>query len=371
MIRSIPIVAAVLGSFISASHAETLNPPNEIPSCPALNKNNERLKIEPSIKPVDFDWNLNFEDSSFIRAATLATEIVAFLETGKIKDRARYKAISTVDQLSVGQLQWHWSQGQGTLVTEFFADMPEELVVDIEDPTLRRHLTAIWIFSNSAGSFEAATDAIAYLASFSGADHLSSDFANWLASSKIVGRQNSLKAARLKKGLVLTKAWMRDRDYPADQFETTFVLLNNFNTHGGLEPRTSGLRDVWSEQLDAFKAAFDGRQEMFEYILTWIESCREPASRGKYDGVWNGSNTFHPTQGNLVLWSDPAFISSLSETRVDLFAYAFLYATRSKSDGEGDYIPGFIQLGVLNRGGTLALGKGRLNGASFDIDDFR
>jgi hypothetical protein len=88
----------------------------------------------------------------------------------------------------------------------------------------------------------------------------------------------------------------------------------------------------------------------------------------------NGRADAFDDNGNVAQWGNAQLIDSLSEEQVDLFVYAFLYATRSNTDykrGDVTRVKGYSQLDVLNRAGVIVLGAGKARGSKFDWARFR
>lgn len=368
------LTAALWFLFNTGVQAQIINPPDEIPACPAVNSDQARLAVTPKFSPVDFETDVNFSDPDILDLGALGMRITSSFETNATGEAAKYGEISTVDTLSIGRIQWNWEKKKrSSLVTEFFKGMPESYISSAENNKLRQNLFSVWQLSNANGSISIAQDAVNYLAQF--ARQQNSSFARWLRSDTLRDWQESLVEERLKQALLLTHTWMRDRGYNENAFERTFFTMINFNVHGGLE--TGNLRQIWSPQVEAFRNSFADKPEMFAYVVRWIKSCRvltepgvpkkERMLHGQYmlkNGWWG--------IGNVERWTSSSAVNNWDEVQVDLFAYAFLYATRSITMGHNDEErPGYFQLGVLNRAGALIFDKGAASGFFYDRSKFR
>lgn len=366
------ILVCTANSFSSLAFADVrvLDPTKGIPSCPAL-YSGKRLILKPPFSGAKFvdASEVNHEDPAFLAASRIARNVVSYFEDDRRYIRnggPPYDSVSGVDDLSIGQLQWNWKGGRGTLVAEFFRKLPPSLV-DTPNPELKHHLFSLRRYAMNSNP-QNLPDAKAAV------EHWRTEIATtasplraWLRSSAVARYQDSLIAERHHKAHILAKTWMRDRQYPDQVFEKVVILFINFNVNAGLYPSRGGLRGVWVDQVDSFVSDFNGdRKRIFQYILDWMKSCDTLEMNGRADAF--------DDNGNVAQWGNAQLIDSLSEEQVDLFVYAFLYATRSNTDykrGDVTRVKGYSQLDVLNRAGVIVLGAGKARGSKFDWARFR
>lgn len=339
-----------------------------IKGCPAL-VGGAPYELSPQLGRVDFVKTFATADEDFARAAMKARNVASFYEDTPAymsSGAASYDGVSKLDDISIGQMQWNWDGGIGTLPHEFMRGLSDSLI-DLAPQNLRADLEAIKSYSLGQASTSDATNVINKWIGY--ADQENSPLHIWLNEPKVRLYQDRLVSDRMNDARTVAETWIRDRNYGAEAFQKTLILFANFNIHAGLQPSQENLRDVWSAQVDAFKLSFgNDRQRIFEFITDWMRSCRNSHAdvRGKKDALgWGNGRT-----GNADIWSDHDFVDSLNEYQVDLFAYAFLFSTRSKKDDSGRRIAGWVQLDVLNRGGAVVLDKGIVRGIGFDWDRY-
>lgn len=364
-------IALVL--LICAFHATTLIAANAEPGlgitgCPAL-LNGDRIKLEPKLVGVDFVDSYSMSDSVFARSAVKAQNIASFYENTPEYMKhgaATYNGVSKLDGVSIGQMQWNWDKGKGSLSPEFARQIPVSLI-NAAPQKLRAELTTIRRYAYGQTSISEANKVIAKWRDYAEKDN--SPLHSWLDGKGVRSFQDSLVAKRMEKARKVAETWVRDRKYSADAFEKTLITFANFNIHAGLGPNLTNLRDVWGPQVDLFKASLkNDRNQILKYITNWMRSCKNAHAdiRGKADALgWSNGR-----KGNADIWSASSFVSSLKDYQVDLLSYAFLFATRSKKDNSGKRKPGWVQLDVLNRGGAIILDKGTVRGIAFDWDRY-
>lgn len=349
--------------------ANSLSPPDALPSCPAITSNDMRLNVHPPLGNVNFVTNVDVRSSEFSRLAISAENLVSFFENDVAyleHGKATHNGVGPMDGVSIGQLQWNWKKGRGTLTTEFFKKIPKSLISHPNEE-FEKQLRSLYDYSieKSTSNRRAAEKTVDSWRKLSGDPETL--LAKWLSSDGVKQYQDQLSQDRMRKAAILAKSWMNERDYSEDYVQRALVLFYNFNVHAGMEPRVSGLRGIWTPQVDFFRDSFSGdRQKMFDYIVAWMKSCKKiTGMTGKYDA-------FRP-HGNALVWNKASFVASLDEEQVDMFALAFLYATRSiTAPDNGPHIGfhGYSQLDVLNRAGVIALDKGLVRGRIFKWSEF-
>lgn len=349
--------------------ATTLSPPDTLPSCPAITSSDTRLNVNPPLGNVNFVTEVDVRSSEFARLAISAENLVSFFENDVAYleyGKATHSGVGPMDGVSIGQLQWNWKKGRGTLTTEFFKGIPESLIAH-PNRAFEKQLRSLYDYSikKSASNRSAAEKTVNLWRKLSGDSE--SILAKWLSTEGVKQYQDKLSQDRMRKAAILAKSWMNERGYSEDFVQRALVLFYNFNVHAGMEPHVSGLRDIWAPQVDFFRDSFSGdRQKMFDYIISWMKSCKKiTGMTGKYDA-------FRP-YGNALVWNNASFVASLDEEQVDMFALAFLYATRSitaPENGPHKGFHGYSQLDVLNRAGVIALDKGLVRGRIFKWSEF-
>ncbi len=346
--------------------SDAFDPRDGIPSCPALD-DGDRLTLHPSLGTVDFITDVNYGDPAFIAGAVTAQNVASYFENAQHykPGQASYDGIGPLDDISIGQMQWNWKGGAGTLTKEFFKDIPEALLDDTNDAQLKQDLAALALYAKDQSNRQAAEDVVTRWQAF--VDDADSPLAQWLRSEGVKAHQDALVEKRLGAALQLAKTWMHDRGYSDEHFERTLVTFANFNIHTGLRPMQNGLRDLWAPQLEFFASALDNdRNKIFAYVTDWMRACENANVTKKQDAfgveAWG-------VKGNIEKWSNSAFIAGLTDEQVDLFAYSFLYATRSDTQF-GSFPKGYSQLDVLQRAGVIVLDVGTALGADWDPSNF-
>ncbi len=375
-IKGVAIMRRTLGVFCGTvlltclsveAVSGVLDPRRGIPDCPALD-DGQRLQLSPPLAPVSFVSNVDYSDPVFLSAAKRAKNVASYFENAGLykPGRASYDGIGPMDGISIGQMQWNWKDSKGTLVYEFFKPIPNALLDDTSDPQLKADLATLASFARSGSGISDAKKVISRWQSY--IDKQTSPLAKWLRSNGVKKYQDELVERRFGLVLRLAKTWMQDRQYDDEHFERVLTTLANFNIHAGLSPDRRGLRDVWAPQVDSFVSALgNDRNKIFKYVLDWMRSCK-PAhikmTKKKDAFGYPGG-----LKGNIEIWGDPTFISSLSKEQVDLFAYAFIYATRSNTQWS-TFPKGYSQLDVLQRAGVIILDKGTALAADWDPSKF-
>jgi hypothetical protein len=351
------------------AQAGSLNPGDGLPNCPALD-NGERLDLRPQLSgDIDFVSSVDFKNPAFLKASRQARNIASYFEHGAAYIRGgSYDGIGPLDNISIGQMQWNWKGSKGTLIGEFFKPIPDGLVNETTDPKLRNQLRAMIRYARSRNSSNRseAEKVVKIWGDYVNVNspHNDSVLAMWLRSPKVRAYQDKLVKDRIGDALVVARTWMRDAGYGEDQFERVMTTFANFNIHAGLRPSIEGLRGVWVPQVRQFKAALgNDRERIFQFVIDWMKSCENVADmtkKGDALGVphWG-------VDGNILQWSSKEFIQSLSDEQVDLFSYAFVYATRSNTEFAGRQ-RGYSQLDAFQRGAVILLGKGRALGEQWD-----
>lgn len=373
-----------ISSTDSLASGKKLVPQAGIPSCPAV-YNGQRLEISPPLITVSFANTTESElvSEKFRRNSRLAANVLSYFEDARAyKDqgggRATYSGISKLDGLSIGQFQWNWKEGRGTLIREFMAEMDAELIQESTSAILRAQLLVLKNYASGQGEKDAVQVIVDQLAI--SADLADSDLKKWLTSNKVKAHQDALVKERMGRVLQLTKTWLEQRQLDDSYFTHVFIFFANLNVHAGIEPNTKGLRDVWIPQLDKFKFDLGGdRVAIAQFISDWMLSCKpltklakkhpeyqpvvKPAMAGGTDAFGEGPNrgpAFH--WGNAYRWGDTTIMSKIDDVHFDLFVYGYLFATRSTTTNEGSRDPGWVQLDALNRAGYLALRNGLARG---------
>lgn len=350
----------------SGDAAQALDPRQGLPACPALD-NGARLQLSPPLAEVDFVEDVDYTDPIFISAAVTAQNIASYFENAQhyVPGQASYDGIGALDDISIGQMQWNWKGGNGTLSSEFFKDIPNELLDDTTDAQLSADLATLARFANEQSGRQAAEQVIGHWQAY--VDDRDSPLAEWLRSDGVRQHQDALVERRLGAALRLARTWMRDRNYGEAQLERVLTTFANFNIHTGLRPLQDGLRDVWAPQVASFMAALDNdRTQIFDFVIDWMRSCENVNVTKKKDAFGDPSRNL---EGNVDKWRDPALIAALSDEQVELFAYAFVYATRSDTQF-GAFPKGYSQLDVLQRAGVIVLDVGTALGADWDPSIF-
>jgi len=350
----------------SGDAAATLDPRQGLPACPALN-NGARLQLSPPLAQIDFVEDVDYTDPIFISAAVTAQNIASYFENAQhyVPGQASYDGIGALDDISIGQMQWNWKGGNGTLTSEFFISIPDELLDDTPDAQLSADLSILAQYAKQLSGRQEAEQVISRWQAY--VDDRESPLAVWLRSDGVRQHQDALVERRLGAALRLARTWMRDRNYDDTEFERVLTTFANFNIHTGLRPLQNGLRDVWAPQVEGFMAALDNdRTKIFDYVIDWMRSCENANVTKKNDAFGDPSRNLI---GNIDKWRDPDLIAALSDEQVDLFAYAFVYATRSDTQF-GSFPKGYSQLDVLQRAGVIVLDQGTALGADWDPSIF-
>lgn len=389
---SIPALLFTFFATGALSQEKVLDPLEGLPACPAIHEGN-LLAIEPALVDVSFLRPLGseMEEDQFIEAVRVATNLASFFENDREFLRnggqASYNGVSRLDDLSIGQMQWHWGGGNGTLVREFMKELDRGRIELARTQELRDNLFAIHDYAYGLSSTDEATRAVQYLSKF--AYQTESDLAQWLDEPQIRSHQDLLVQERMRSVLALTNTWMRDNEVDRDYFEHIFVFFANLNIHMGLENNLRTLRGVWVPQVKHFQAGLNNdRPAIANFITGWMLSCLSNTSlmekhpdfdallasdevmAGGFDAFGEGDLSRGPNYhaGNAYRWREDNFIESLDQVHFDLFVYSFLAATRSKTTNEGRREPGWIQLDVLNRAGFVALRSGMTRGRAYGWD---
>lgn len=361
------------------------DPQKGIPSCPALHQG-KKLIMSPPLDTVQFsavaDSELNSE--KFKRHTRLAANVLSYFEDAEAYvaqggGRATYSGISKLDGLSIGQFQWNWKGGVGTLTKEFMVEIDRELVETASPGTLRKQLIVLKDYASGLAKKSDAQSVVNQLAK--SADRLNSDLERWLVSEKVKAHQDKLVKDRMDKVWKLTKTWIKARQLDDSYFTHVFIYFANLNVHAGITPTKKGLRNVWIPQLEKFKSDLgNNRETISKFISDWMLSCKpqtkllkghpdhkdrvsKPTMAGGVDAFGQGPNRgpdFH--WGNAYRWADQGIISKVDEAHFDLFIHGYLFASRSQTNDEGKEKAGWVQLDVLNRAGYIALRNGLARG---------
>lgn len=353
------------------TQAGSLDPVAGLPSCPALDKG-ERLDLTPQLDDdINFVSSVDYKNPAFLEASRRARNIASYFEySAAYVQGGSYDGVGPLDGISIGQMQWNWKGSKGTLVGEFFEPIPDDLVNEATSHQLRNQLNTMieYARSRTSSNRDKAQKVVEAWGEYINVNNPKNDsvLAMWLRSPKVRSYQDKLVEDRLGAALIVARTWMRDAGYGEDQFERVVTTFANFNIHAGLRPSLEGLRGVWIPQVQHFKAALgNDRERIFRFVVDWMKSCEnvdDMTKKGDALGVphWG-------VDGNISQWSSKEFIQSLSDEQVDLFSYAFVYATRSNTeDKKKDYQRGYSQLDVFQRGAVILLGKGRAQGQQWD-----
>lgn len=377
LIRS--LIWGVLFSTCSLSLAVASNSNNlkQFQSCPALSANGNRFDLKPSY--VTPKWKNVFARDRRKHEATaiLARNLAAFYEnpqSAKLESLKGYGTIGNLDGVSLGQMQWNWNGGKGTLVREFFKGLKEAHLVT-DDLFLNQQLLIVHRFAKTQIGKKSASKVVRQWAKLHGKQN--SSLSKWLISTPIQKHQDKLVNDRVNQALTLAKTWLRDMGYSGSQsnnLKRVTTLMLNFNIHTGLSPDNT--RELWVPQLLDFQSEFSSRAEAYKFVLEWMKKCEPKVkvkSSKKTPEMTGGEDAFanqHGYPGNHKLWITRCGLQEISRLQFDMFTYSFLVATRSQTNEFGIRIKGFSQLDVFNRGALIALGKGIARSAWMEIDFF-
>jgi hypothetical protein len=314
----------------------------------------EKVPHLPEARPVPAHWRQT------------ALEIIPLFESGKRNIEDAYGNVSATDVVSLGYLQWNHNSSSiySTLLKDggpdFVAAAPPSIRADIDR-----------LIKASANPSRRA-DALRVLESWRISGQLKpsirSDVSRWLKSPPLRSRQDALIDNELTQALRYADAWQRDMglstegDAPKRAFYT-FVDLLIFNG--------ADMAGLWVDHVKAFRTKFSSGVEMLDHISQWVDACRQFtfsgrvfAAKGDYTPDYTQLYRRKETTIAIKEWRRLALSSDarLNEDALNLIAFGYLRALRSKGTDRPNGFHGVFQLDVFNRRGMMATGIGVQNG---------
>jgi len=331
-----------------------------ISSCPGLTVSGQALPLIPG--PIKRVTDPETEDNVPVPAELqiVPKSIVGFFEAG---GRDPYANVSTLDDISIGFLQWN--HGQGSLYTKFFANVSDETIA-LAPMLIRNDLETFKQRSRGRVSASKALSVVRSWKKASSSDRLvrgvrssiRSALEKWLVLDEVRQVQDELVANRMQLAYAYTRKWLRDQSIVNPDSRTVDVTLTSFFD---ILVYNGGRKKMWLPHVEHFREQFENDLEMFEYIRDWLAKCKsvfhpEYAHKKMYNAkeayengkFWASAFEKNPTQFN--------------ENQIRLFVFGYLVATRSVGSNSGYGFRGIYQADVMMRRGAVAMTQGTVRG---------
>jgi hypothetical protein len=354
------IAATALGLLLATqAHARP-----EMPSCPGLDKNGDRLPLTPG--PVSQATSAS-EDTQPIPddLANAARKAIGFFESG---GGDPYANISRLDTISIGFLQWNW--GTGSLITDFVASLKDSDIALAPQP-LRSDLETLKNYQRRGERERAAAAAVVgKWTSGSSGDPLvkgarksvREQLSAWLAQPAIRAVQDGLIEPKLRIAYSYARKWQLDTadigGAKGDLKETTtsFFDLLTYN---------SGRVGLWVPHVRSFRSQFASNREIVDFIADWTISCEDvikPIVK-PHQTATKLYNT-DEASANAKKWKAAVAANpgAFTDNQTNLLIFGFLRALRSIGDNAPVGFPGIYQTDVMLRRGAVALSVGTIRG---------
>lgn len=276
--------------------------------------------------------------------------------------------ISSHETISMGILQWNWESGS---LQRLIAGMPEAAFQGI-DETIAGEIRAVGRSlpgrpsAQARQAIERWTNIVRGTRSTRGirAD-IRVQLRNFMESPAGQAHQrriafNEAVFPAYRVAVEWVRARARTRGVPeADALaarpsfgEFVFFVDNQVFNRGGLN-------GIWYHHVLALRSSLNHNVSLVVApVVSWLRNCAPPMY-GTDDA-----------QRNADLWSILAESNQISLDQLDLFIAGFMRAQRSMGSNPGATIsfPGIYQADVMNRRGTLAIGRGFVHGEEVRIE---